>query len=327
MRLKLSMVLCIIMMVLFISACQKDDDDEKPEIKEIKGGIDVIIEEGSLPEGVIRNKVFPLSFKLRNTGRSSASGVVTVKGTSSFLEFKDTFGTSTTKSFSFSALPGRSTLSANPPEKAYELTVRPYLDDLTESKTVNIEFMLCYTYSLVFKQSVCVDTRPNLPSGDKACTYMSQSFKGQGAPINVVSLQQRTYTEEEGYGLKRKVEFIITIRNMMEGAPIPVESALPGPNNYCQGGKLPEGVNMGYVEFGSIRLGDVTMGTRKRGVEFECSGMKLGQRKVPFVNNEAQIVCTATFDEDVQPYTSLLEVPLYFGYYSDMVVPIKIYRN
>ncbi len=320
-----SLLVFLLVMVLFVSGCQ-DKEPEKPAIKEIKGGIDVIVEEG-LPQGVIRNKVFPLTFKLRNTGYSSASGVITVKGTSSFLEFKDTFGSSVMKSFPFQDFEGRTTLSANPAERAYSLIVIPYLDDRTESKKVNIEFLLCYSYSAIFKQSVCVDTRPNAPQEQKACEFVSQTFKGQGAPINVVSLEQRTYTEDEGYRSKRKVEFIITLRNMMEGSPIPVESALPGPNNYCTGGKLPEDANMGYIEFGNIRLGDVMMGTSKRGVRFDCKGLSFGQRKVPFVDNQAQIVCTATFDEDVQPYTSLLEIPLRFGYYSDMMIPIKIYRN
>ncbi|MDK2907655.1 MAG: hypothetical protein PWQ87_113 [Candidatus Woesearchaeota archaeon] len=316
------LVALVFLSLLFLPSCQQNGNDE-PEIKEYKGGIEIEIDRNTLPSTAIRGKIFPLTFKIKNTGNYPASGVVVVKGTSSFLEFKDPIGTSVSKSFSFN-LDGRSAISTAQPEEAYSINVVPYLDPLTESKIANIEMLLCYSYSTVFKTSICIDTHPELPSNQKACTFRSISSIGQGAPINVVSVEQNTYLEENG---KRKVEFVITLRNMMQGTPIPIGSAVPSPFNYCETGQMPEDAKMNRIIVGNIKLGDILMGTSRHGISFDCEGLGFGYKTIPFVNNEAKILCTAVFEEDVASYTTILEIPLAYGYYAQTNIPVRIVKH
>jgi hypothetical protein len=325
MALKRGVYLALTALVAFLLAgCSfmPNQTQETPEIVEKIGGVEFYIEEGIAPEFAYNKEPFMLPIKIFNTGFQDSVGIISVKGRESYLEVQDGGSLTSSKTEEF-ALSGGSSLTSGAESKYLQFQFYPMLEERLESKMASVEISMCYSYSTVFKKTVCVDTIPYL--ADKApvaCRASTQSYGGQGSPLAITEIIQNAYIDTNGDTV---VTYVITIQNMENGLIIPHTLSKNDSNNYCKTGNL-NGNKMNVIEIEYAKIGE----ENSESESFICNGIGANSQELALgPMGVGTIMCKKTFPKGnyILPYSTVLELKINYGYYTNFVRPLEIIRR
>lgn len=325
MALKRGVYLALTVLIAFLlvgCSFMPKPNQEAPEIVEKIGGIEFYVEEGIAPEFAYNKEPFMLPIKIFNTGFQDSSGMISIKGRESYLEIQDGGSLKSSMAEEF-VLSGGSSLTSGADSKYLQFQFYPMLEERLESKVASVEISMCYSYSTVFKKTVCVDTIPYL--ADKApvaCSASVQSYGGQGSPLGITDVTQNAHIDADGNTV---VTYVITVQNMGSGLIIPESVAKSDGNNYCKTGNL-NGNKMNVIGIEYAKLGNEASGTNP----FICNGIGSNSKELTLgPTGIGTIMCKKIFskEEYMLPYSTVLEIKINYGYYTNFVRPLEIIRR
>jgi hypothetical protein len=183
------------------------------------------------------------------------------------------------------------------------------LGKVTETITTTMLATLCYKYQTDVNVDVCVDTDfYNTREIEKACDAKDESFtSGQGAPIAVTRIESKILEENEII----KPHFTIYLRNKGQGEVINQNSV----DNACSASTIGDS-QLNYLNV-NVNLGDMQS-------QLTC---KPNQIKL---KDDAEIIrCTLDegVDKSIQPYTTVLNIKLDYGYIETISKSVQIREN
>lgn len=292
-------IIGIIILTIIFAGCNSTSNKDKNLIKTVdlyKGtdGLDFEFLKDSPPSEMYSNQSFQIITLIKNKGPypiDNAKMVLSYDNTDFYLKGS--------KEYSFT-LNGKDIYNARNDEKIksfYALAI-PLLPN-SEFLQSTILATACYGYQDKLTTEICIDIDPyNLNPVEKPCKVTDQSFSGQGGPLGVSRIEQKTIVSDMGV----RPQFIIYLKNFGQGQVISKDKI----QDLCASQKILKedlnGITLKDVSFSKYTLSDITC---------EPSNLRI-------FDKEEFFVCTLNDDKEIlkeeSSYKTSLNIEFDYGY-------------
>ena len=293
-----TLILFITIFSILISGCTSSNKNQAGIIKAVdiyKGtdGLDFEFLKDSPPNEMYPNQSFQIITLIKN------KGAYPIQNAKLVLSYDNTDFTIGTKEYYFS-LNGKDIYDTRNDEKIKSFYGKslPLLSNSAYLQSTIIA-TACYDYQNKLSTDICVDTDPyNLNPTEKACKTQDQSFSGQGGPVGVSRIEQKSEVSDRGV----RPQFIIYLKNFGQGDVISKEKI----NDFCGSYTITKD------SLNGITLKDISFS------QYTRSDIKCEPETLRLVNNEEFFVCTLINEMEipktVSTYKTNLNLEFDYGY-------------
>jgi len=310
-------IILLLLIVLIIIGCNPDGGEiEVVRYREGKQALVMEFYKDAPPKEVYEKNPFPVFLSILNKGSSTTDYYLTLAVERDYICISDSEGNCVDGDFNPT---GTFTIQKNAIDPFVEESREEFylaskeIPELISNIPTTVAATLCYPYTTLFSQDICVDPDPfSLKEGVmKVCDIGDISLsRGQGAPVAVTKIEPRMLPSEQGMSM----QLILTIENVGNGVVIHNKGDYI--KNYC----TKEGIPVADYELGrSTLLNRVIVSVRLPSVwsqEFDC-GSKDNPGILRLNDMSNIIICKSPStlpDDIIQAFISPLEIELDYGY-------------
>lgn len=295
---KKQLIIGIIILTIILSGCNSSSN--KNTIKTVdlyKGtdGLDFEFLKDSPPNEIYSNQSFQIITLIKNKGPYAIDNARII------LSYDNTdFYFKGSKDYTFS-LNGKDVYNTRNDEKIKSFYVQaiPLLPN-SEFLQSTILATACYGYQNKLTTDICIDIDPyNLMPVEKPCKITDQSFSGQGGPVGVSKIEQKTIVSDKGV----RPQFLIYIKNFGQGQVISKDKI----QDLCGSQKISK------EDLNGITLKDLSFSQYKYPEDIECEPQNL-----KIFEKEEFFVCTLKDEKEIlkeeSSYKTSLNIEFDYGY-------------
>ena len=291
------LIITLIFVLLVLTGC-KDNSEDTPiadyDPYQGTGGLEIEFLTDSPPNEIYEGEQFQMVLNVINKGSYDIN-----EGRIVLTYPEDDFEVGT-KSF-YLRLKGKDTFNNYDDQSIKSFYIKSKnLMNLSLTRDSLLAVTACYDYTTKLTADICIDTDPhNIKLTEKSCNQETTSFSGQGAPVSISRVEQKTLSSNKGI----RPQFKIYIKNEGEGEVISKNAI----GDICSGRRISK------TDINGIKLNKIKFS------KYTQSDMDCLPKELRLVNGEDYFVCTMKennyIDKSRDSFSSSLYVELEYGYY------------